>query len=97
MAMIYIRKGKDRIKVSENVYKNIFKRMGFRPEKSNVQDSGARWEDQSKESEMDVPISDMTKEQLRVFAEKHGIDTSSAHNLKEARDIVRKAIREAKM
>ena len=41
--------------------------------------------------------SEMSKEQLAEYAKEHNIDTSSARNVREARQIIQKAIREAKM
>lgn len=44
-----------------------------------------------------IPISEMNKEQLAEYAKEHNIDTSGARNVREARQIIQKAIREAKM
>lgn len=44
-----------------------------------------------------IPISEMNKAQLMQFAKKHNIDTKSAKNVPEARRIIQKAVREAKM
>lgn len=45
----------------------------------------------------EIPVSEMTKEQLAEFATKHGIDTSSARNVREARQAVQKWIRDNKV
>ena len=44
-----------------------------------------------------IPISEMNKEQLMEYAEKHNIDTSKAKNVREARQIIQKAIQQSKM
>ena len=54
--------------------------------------------EESEEQEVEtVPISEMNKEQLAEYAKEHNIDTSSARNVREARQVIQKAIREAKM
>lgn len=45
----------------------------------------------------EIPVSEMTKEQLAEFATKHGIDTSAARNVREARQAVQKWIRDNKV
>lgn len=42
-----------------------------------------------------IPISEMNKEQLAEYAERHGIDTSKCRNVREARQAIQKARREA--
>ena len=39
----------------------------------------------------------MNKEQLMEYAKEHGIDTSKARNVREARQIIQKVIREKNM
>ena len=45
----------------------------------------------------ETPISEMNKEQLMEYAKEHGIDTSKARNVREARQIIQKVIREKNM
>lgn len=55
-------------------------------------------QEEEKEKEIDsIPISEMNKEQLAEYAKEHNIDTSAARNVREARQIIQKAIRESKM
>ena len=44
-----------------------------------------------------IPISEMNKEQLMRFAKVHNINTKSAKNVAEARRIIQRAVKEAKM
>lgn len=96
MAMVIAVRGSDRFKMSRQTYENVYKRMGFRLEKTKHEDVGEVPEEVDN-GVSDVPISEMTKEQLKEFADMHNIDTSSATNLKEARRIVRDAIRKSRI
>jgi hypothetical protein len=95
------------IKVSSKAYENIFKKKGYvlvdddgnRIEKENdyaqnkmLNESDFREEVQQKVDE--IPISEMNSAQLKQFAKEYNIDTSSASNVKEARRIIQKAVRE---
>ena len=44
-----------------------------------------------------IPISEMNKEQLMRFAKVHNINTKSAKNVAEARRIIQRAVKEAKL
>lgn len=64
------------------------------------------WQEEGKEKEQEegkekeietIPISEMNKEQLAEYAKEHNIDTSAARNVREARQIIQKAIRDSKM
>lgn len=100
MAMVTARRGQHTIKVSKHSYETLFRNKGYRiveDEKDmdveQVVDYG-----ESEEQEVEtVPISEMNKEQLAEYAKEHNIDTSGARNVREARQIIQKAIREAKM
>lgn len=105
MAMVTARRGKHTVKVSKHSYETLFRNKGYRiveDEKGavipdidaeQIVDYG-----ESEEQEVEtVPISEMNKEQLAEYAKEHNIDTSSARNVREARQIIQKAIREAKM
>lgn len=94
--MVHIRRGKEQIKVSGKTYEHIYKPMGYRIVKNHGEDKAVK-NGKGEGGQFDVPISEMTKEQLREFADAHGIDTSGARNLKEAQRIVRDALRESKM
>ena len=105
MAMVTARRGKHTIKVSKHSYETLFRNKGYRiveDEKDmGVKDIDAEQtvdygEPEEQEVET-IPISEMNKEQLAEYAKEHNIDTSGARNVREARQIIQKAIREAKM
>lgn len=91
----------NRIKVSRHSYEELFKSKGYviisadktvEEPKEIVED----FEEVKEETEQEidtVPISEMNKEQLAEYAKEHGIDTSNARNVREARQIIQKAIR----
>lgn len=104
--MVVARRGQRTVRVSRSAYEKIYKPKGF----MIVSEDAVKTEEvkESKEAESNVeevesedvdtiPISDMTAKQLRDYANKHGIDTSSARNLGEARKIVKEAIKNSKM
>lgn len=105
MAMVTARRGQHTVKVSKHSYETLFRNKGYRivedekdmvildTDTENSVDYG-----ESEEQEVEtVPISEMNKEQLAEYAKEHNIDTSGARNVREARQIIQKAIREAKM
>ena len=95
MAFVIAYKGKHYIKVSKQSYEKLFKNKGFKlanePEKVyNVEEE--KEAEYAEESE--TPVSEMNRDQLMKFAKEHDIDTSGARNVKEARQIIQKAVRE---
>ena len=105
MAMVTARRGQHTVKVSKHSYETLFRSKGYRivedekdmvildTDTDNAVDYG-----ESEEQEVEtVPISEMNKEQLAEYAKEHNIDTSGARNVRESRQIIQKAIREAKM
>ncbi len=102
MAFVKARCGDHVVKVSRKSYETMYKNHGYvlesqrKPQKEEKKQEVIE-EIQTAEEFEEIPISDMTKEQLAEFAKAHNIDTSSARNVGEARKIVQKAIREAKM
>ena len=50
-------------------------------------------EEQEEENVDNIPISDMNKQQLSAYAKKHGIDTSGATSVAQARKIIQKEVR----
>ena len=94
------------IKVSRKSYEHLYKNKGY----VLVDDDGVQIEEDTHEDVIDetefaepeqveqevdeIPISEMNSAQLRQFAKEHNIDTSSANNVKEARRIIQKAVRE---
>lgn len=105
MAFVKARRGDHVVKVSKKSYETMYKNHGYvlesqnkKPQKEEKkQEVIEEVEDKAAEEVEETPISDMTKEQLAEFAKAHNIDTSAARNVGEARKIVQKAIREAKM
>lgn len=105
MAMVTARRGQHTVKVSKRSYETLFKNKGYRivedekdmdVEQMDVEQTVDYGEPEEQEVET-VPISEMNKEQLAEYAKEHNIDTSGARNVREARQIIQKAIREAKM
>ena len=105
MAMVTARRGQHIVRVSKHSYETLFRNKGYRivedekgigiPDADEKQVAGY---EESEEQEVEtVPISEMNKEQLAEYAKEHNIDTSGARNVREARQIIQKAIREAKM
>lgn len=105
MAMVIIKRGKSVYKVSRKTYESQFKEKGFEiiEQETSEQEDDVVEEQEVEEAEKEqeelekIPISEMTKEQLIEYAEKHNIDTSNAKNVREARQIIQKAVRESKM
>lgn len=99
--MVTITNGRHTTQVTKSVYKNVFKKMGYviveEAEKSADEHVGSV-EERIADVEVDkIPVSEMNKEQLVEYARNHNIDTSSAKNVREARQMIQKAIRESKM
>ena len=105
MAMVTARRGQHTVKVSKHSYETLFRNKGDRivENEKDVMNPDVDEEhvvdyEESEEQEVEtVPISEMNKEQLAEYAKEHNIDTSSARNVREARQVIQKAIREAKM
>lgn len=99
MAMVNIMKGEHTVKVSRNSYETMFKKNGYvivdeTEQNNNDFETEETVEDDSVDT---IPISEMNKEQLAEYATKHNIDTSKAKNVREARQIIQKAIQQSKM
>ena len=100
MAMVNIMKGEHTVKVSRQSYETMFKKNGYVIVDETEQNIDDIVEDEQIEEDDPVdtiPISEMNKEQLMEYAEKHNIDTSKAKNVREARQIIKKAIQQSKM
>ena len=95
------------LKVSMKQYENKYKRLGYmivggsmkteeveEPEQEVVEQNIVEEESEDIDS---IPISEMNKEQLMRFAKVHNINTKSAKNVAEARKIIQRAVKEAKM
>ena len=100
MAMVNIMKGDHTVKVSRNSYETMFKKNGYvivDETEQNIDDIETEEEIVEDDSVDTIPISEMNKEQLAEYATKHNIDTSKAKNVREARQIIQKAIQQSKM
>ena len=100
MAMVNIMKGEHTVKVSRNSYETMFKKNGYvivDETKQNIDDIVEDEQIENDDSVDTIPISEMNKEQLAEYATKHSIDTSKAKNVREARQIIQKAIQQSKM
>lgn len=102
--MITARKGDNIIKVSKHSFETMFKDKGYvvvldeATEKvENVIEEPIVEEEVVKTETEETPISEMNKEQLMEYAKEHGIVTSKARNVREARQIIQKVIREKNM
>lgn len=95
------------LKVSMKQYENKYKRLGYmivggsmkteeveEPEQEVVEQNIIEEDSEDIES---IPISEMNKEQLMRFAKVHNINTKSAKNVAEARRIIQRAVKEAKL
>ena len=99
MAMVKIMKGEHTVKVSRRSYETMFKQNGYvivDEAEQNIDDFETE-ETVDDDSVDTIPISEMNKEQLAEYATKHNIDTSKAKNVREARQIIQKAIQQSKM
>ena len=88
--------------VGEDTVKEKAKEKQPGPEKQETKTEETKTEEtkteETNETNVDeIPVSEMSKEQLAEFASKHNIDTSSARNVREARQIVQKWMRENTM
>lgn len=100
MAMVNIMKGEHTVKVSRRSYETMFKQNGYvvvDETEQNNDDFETKEEAVEDDSVDTIPISEMNKEQLAEYATKHNIDTSKAKNVREARQIIQKAIQQSKM
>lgn len=101
--MVTARKGDSIIKVSKRSFETMFKDKGYvvvsgeATEKVETVAESSIEEDVVETETEETPISEMNKEQLMEYAKEHGIDTSRARNVREARQIIQKAIREKNM
>nr|DAY18739.1 MAG TPA: HeH/LEM domain [Caudoviricetes sp.] len=102
--MITARKGDNIIKVSKHSFETMFKDKGYvvvsdevKEKVETVAEPSIGEETVVKTETEETPISEMNKEQLMEYAKEHGIDTSKARNVREARQIIQKVIREKNM
>lgn len=99
MAMVNIMKGEHTVKVSRRSYETMFRQNGYViVDEAEQNNDDFETEETVEDDSVDtIPISEMNKEQLAEYAIKHNIDTSKAKNVREARQIIQKAIQQSKM
>ena len=109
MAMVTVRRGQHVTRVSRSSYETMFRKKGYviigdddgqslnRNARETMEEEKVNEEKEAEKEVETIPISEMNKEQLAEYAREHNIDTSSARNVREARQIIQKAIREEKM
>lgn len=99
MAMVNIMKGEHTVKVSRRSYETMFKQNGYViVDEAEQNNDDFETEEVVEDDSVDtIPVSEMNKEQLAEYATKHNIDTSKAKNVREARQIIQKAIQQSKM
>ena len=102
--MITARKGDNIIKVSKHSFETMFKDKGYVVVSDEATEKVETFiaepiveEEVVKTETEETPIPEMNKEQLMEYAKEHGIDTSKARNVREARQIIQKVIREKNM
>ena len=95
--MVVARRGQHEVKVSKRSYETLFKNKGYKLVGEERTNTASMMDEDFDEEVETVPISEMNKEQLAEYAKEHNIDTSSARNVREARQIIQKAIRDSKM
>ena len=100
--------GKTFHKVTDTVYNKRMKKMGYYivsggyqkqeiPMGEPVQKDVMEKEPEAVTiEEPEIPVSDMSKEELAEFAKEHNIDTSKATNVRQARAIINAAIAKGK-
>lgn len=101
------RAGSDSIlKVSAGQYRNKYEKLGYYIVGGSMKKSEPKVEEETEQVVEDVeetedvdsiPISEMNKEQLMEYAKEHNINTKGARNVAEARKIIQRAVKEAKM
>ena len=90
-------------KVSEKVFQRNMKKLGYRVVDDNYYKEPTEQVTESEEvletseekktmEEPEIPVSDMSKEELMEYAKRNGIDTSQATNVRQARAIISAAI-----
>lgn len=105
MAMVTVVIGNKQVKMSRNAYDMYLKGKGYslledeieKLKPVDIEETEEVEESPEVEEVETIPISEMNKEQLAEYAKEHNIDTSRARNVREARQIIQKAIREQKL
>lgn len=93
MGFVVAVRGRSRVKVSEKVFENTYKKRGYRIEGQRDQVSTKKKQPDKQEEEQgsSVPISDMNEEELRAYAWEHDVDISGAKSVAEIRKTIQKS------
>lgn len=105
MAMVNAHKGDVRVRIPKSVYEKQFRKLGYILDSVDGAKQEKEYEEETdkvvdseavEENDLEtIPISEMNKEQLAEYAERHGIDTSGCRNVREARQLIQRMRREA--
>ena len=106
MAMVNAHKGDVRVRIPKSVYEKQFRKLGYILDsvdgaKQEKEKTLAHEEEETDKKVVDseaveeddletIPISEMNKEQLAEYAERHGIDTSGCRKVREARQLIQR-------
>jgi len=108
-AMIKITNGKTVLMVTSSAFNQVYASQGFeiykenrskkvvdlpRQESNNIAEISKKVESVPIDDGSEKPLSEMNRNEVPKYAEKHGIDISGAKNLKAAKAIIRKALDE---
>ena len=89
--MVVITNGINEFEVSRGAYESIFRKQGY----SIIVDTETEAvEDKDAEARVEKPISQWTKNEVKNFIAKKGIDVSGITSFNEVKDRVRKYIEE---
>lgn len=91
--MIKITDGVSIFEVTNGAYEEVYKKQGFEPLDEvfeDVVDTALEDEDEPEaEDDVEVPLSEWGKKQIKAFADEHDIDLSDTKNADEARERIR--------
>ena len=73
--------------------KDVDKKEAVKDAVEEPEEAQEEREEPEEENVDNIPISDMNKQQLSAYAKKHGIDTSGATSVAQARKIIQKEVR----
>jgi len=100
MAYIEIKKGRKRNIVSEHQFETLFAPRGWQrvTEERAVEKIAELVSEEEQADELETtPINNMSKTQLKAYAERHHIDITGTKSFAEAKKRVQDAIKQSKM
>ena len=87
--MIKITNGARTTLCTKGAFENWYKSMGWREVKSESKPIEEREENLEPKERVEVPLSEMSLEELKAYAEENNIDISQAKTKKEIRNLIR--------